>query len=114
MPIKPIDMQVMLPKMSEIAMAQGSESQRQLAASQRSMERTRTMVNAATREVRSKDNIQRVTFAEHDKPEDGRGRGGRGGRGARGSQGTYGKGGKREASDGEGQRQDRPSIDVKL
>ena len=111
MAIKPIDMQVMLPKMTEIAVAQGSESQRQLAASQRSKDRSQSLAEASTREVHAKENVRRVSFPESDDNEKGRGRG----KGAR--QGTYGRGGGRGGhGGGEGGpgRQSQPSIDIKL
>ena len=60
--MRPIDLQVTIPKMTEIASLQGSESARRLLSSQQSEDSTRAMVAADTQEVHSKKNIQTVNM----------------------------------------------------
>ncbi|MDR1440177.1 MAG: hypothetical protein LBJ10_09290 [Clostridiales bacterium] len=64
MSIKPVDMQVMIPKMTEVARMHGSEDARHLAASQRGAEDTKSMVEADMREVRAKKDAQALTLRE--------------------------------------------------
>ena len=73
--MRPIDLQVTIPKMTEIASLQGSESAKRLQSSQQSEESTNAMVAADTREVHAKKNVQSVNMrAERDKdPPDRRG-----------------------------------------
>jgi hypothetical protein len=70
------DLQVIVPKMTEIASMHGSDSARQLLAAQKSADRTKEMVDADTREVRAKKESQAVVM----RADKGRGDSGRGGR----------------------------------
>lgn len=88
MSLKPIDMQVMVPKMTEIAGSQGSESARRLVAAQHGSESARVMVEADTREVHTKKNAQEVIMRVN-RERDGDGRGGHGKK-----RGGHGDGGK--------------------
>ena len=80
--MRPIDLQVTIPKMTEIASLQGSESTKRLLSLQQSAQSTKAMVDADTREVHAKKNVQSVNLrVNRDKEQAGRdGRGGRGGR----------------------------------
>ena len=62
MSMRPIDLQITVPKTTEIASLQGSESARQLLASQHSADSTKAMVQADTREVHSKKDVQAVAM----------------------------------------------------
>ena len=68
MSIKPVDLQVMLPKMSEVIKSQGTDTERQLQASQRGEIDARYMVDADLKEVHTKKNAQKVV--SRDKKED--------------------------------------------
>ena len=62
MSMRPIDLQIIVPKTTEIASLQGSENARQLLASQHSADSTKAMVQADTREVHSKKDVQAVAM----------------------------------------------------
>ncbi|MDR1060779.1 MAG: hypothetical protein LBL83_06135 [Clostridiales bacterium] len=64
MSIKPVDLQVMIPKMTELARIHGSEDERHLLASQRGAEDTKSMVEADMKEVRAKKDAQALTLRE--------------------------------------------------
>jgi len=68
MAIKPLDLQVMLPKMPEVARIHGTDMERQLMASQRGDIETKQMVDADLKEVRKKKDAQKVTL--HEKKEE--------------------------------------------
>ena len=70
-------MQIMVPKMTELARTQNSENARHLLASQHGAESTKAMVAADTREVHAKKDAQRAGLRVRD---EGGGRGGNGGR----------------------------------
>ena len=70
MAIKPVDMQVMLPKLYEVARIQGTDAERQAIASQRGDIDTRSMVDANVKEVHAKKNAQRVNFREKKEDEE--------------------------------------------
>jgi len=100
-------MQVMVPKMTEIAAAQGSESSRQLQTSQQNAENTRAMVEADTREVHAKKDVLTVnmrTDREREREEERRG-----GRGKRRGAAQSGKSGPQAGVNGQGSH-----IDIKL
>ena len=71
MSLRLADLQVMVPKMTEIAGAQGSESARQLLAARREADSVKAMVEADTREVHTKKNAGEVTLRVNGE-EDGR------------------------------------------
>ena len=64
MSVRPIDLQVMLPQLTEAARAHGSDMERQLLASQRGEINAKHMVEADTKEVHSKKTVQKVTMNE--------------------------------------------------
>jgi len=104
----------MVPKMTEIAGAQGSESARQLVASQHAADSSKAMVDADTREVHTKKDVQAVTMrTDRERDAEGRDRRGKkrgaGGGGQRG--GGAGADKAREARTGEVQGS---FIDVRL
>ena len=70
MAIKPVDMQVMLPRISEVARIQGSDQERQAATSQRGEIDAKAMVDADVREVHSGKNAYRVNFRDDKKEDD--------------------------------------------
>ena len=70
MAIKPVDMQVMLPKLYEVARIQGTDAERQAIASQRGDIDTRSMVDANLKEVHAKKNAQKVNFREKKEDEE--------------------------------------------
>jgi len=108
-------MQIIVPKMTEIASAQGSESARQLQASQQNADSARAMVHADVREVHAQKNAQAVTMRT-DREREGDGGYGRGGRrgGKRGGAGRGASqgGGANQQADRDGNR--RTHIDIRL
>ena len=64
MAIKPVDMQVMLPKLYEVARVQGTDLERQALASQRGEIDVKAMVDADIKEVHAKKDAQKVNFRE--------------------------------------------------
>jgi len=74
------DLQIIVPKMTEVAGLQGSENARQMMAAQKSRDSTRAMVEADAREVRAKKDAQAVVMRAG-KDREGSGGGARGRRG---------------------------------
>ena len=115
MSMRPVDLQMIAPRATEVASLQGSESARQLTAAQHSAESAKAMVDADTREVHSKKTVQAVTMrTDREREKDGRGKGGnRRGRSSSGRQfsgGTEGANIKDDGPDANGNRH----IDIRL
>jgi len=94
-------MQIMMPKLTEIASAHGNEGSRQILATQHGADRAREMVDSEMREVRAKQDVQAVNMRT-DKERDANGQSGRRNRRGRG------------ASQGDGKRGAVSHIDIKL
>ena len=70
MSIKPIDLQVMIPRMPEVAKYHGSEAARQHLAAQQGMRGTQQKAEADVKEVHKKEDVYKVIPAdEKDKKE---------------------------------------------
>jgi len=111
----------MVPKMTEIAGAQGSESARQLLASQHNAESTKAMVEADTREVHTKKDVQAVTMrTDRERDADARDGGGKRGKGKNGGldaarkPGAEMKPGDAEKPKGMGEEGHGSFIDIRL
>lgn len=92
MSMRPLDMQIIVPKMTEVARSQNSESARQLVAAQRGADGARAMVEADTREVHSKKNAQETGLKVRRERDGDGGRGGKGGKNGKGGKGGWGDG----------------------
>lgn len=117
MSMRPLDMQVIVPKMTEVARVHNSESSRQLLTAQQGAESTKAMVDADLREVRTKKDAQNVAARvkrgnEEEKRRDRRrGGGGNGGGQGSGAAGGDAKGGGESGAGGAGRA---ASIDIRL
>jgi len=70
MSIKPVDLQVMIPKMTEVARIAGIENERSILASQQGNNNTKEMVKADLKEVRKKKDVQKVNKIDKSNQDD--------------------------------------------
>ena len=118
MSMRPLDLQVMVPKMTEIARNQNNDGARQLAAAQRGAENAKNMVDADVHEVHAKKDAQQTSLkVRREREGDGRkgGNGGNGGNGgAKNGEGARrGDRGRGDRNNG-GNKSDESHIDIKL
>ena len=111
MSIKPIDFQVMIPKMPEVAKLQGSDAARQHLASQQGVQDTKQMVEADVKGVYKKKDVQKVTPVDEEDREEHAGGSGHKGKNKKNYQNEKDKNSSKTGKNTE----TRPrSIDIKL
>ena len=107
MSIKPIDFQVMIPKMPEVAKHQGTDAMRQHLASQQGVQDIKQMAEADAKGVYKKKDVPKVTSASEQNQED---KAGSGKKGKKRQQQGGAQGGEQKNKDESGSR----FIDIKL